>query len=179
MKQRMWTRSGFIAVAILLVADRAAAQGAPRELYNKTIQISFNITVPARTSDGRNLSAQRDTTYRIYVSTAGRVFARELRHSGRNRDALDKGPESRGASGSFSFAGTVLVGTVAHISGARRVTVNFNPGFQGCSVSVIIGKEVPGKVVWKGIDGVTYTATGNLRISTPSCSIREGNLLNG
>ena len=78
MKQRMWTRSGFIAVAILLVADRAAAQGAPRELYNKTIQISFNITVPARTSDGRNLSAQRDTTYRIYVSTAGRVFAREL-----------------------------------------------------------------------------------------------------
>jgi hypothetical protein len=169
-------RAVVLAGAVVLSVE-ALAQGAPRELQNRTVEISFNITVPARTGDGGTLNAVRATVYRIYISSAGRIFVREHRLSGRHQDTVDKGPESRGDSGSFSFSGASLVGTVQHISGARRVTVNFGSGFQGCSASVIIGKESQKAVVWKGVNGVTYTSTGPGTFSTPSCSIREGNLL--
>jgi hypothetical protein len=146
-------------------------------LYNKTVEVSFNSNGPARTADGTNRNTSRATTYRIYISSAGKIFAREHRQSGRTQDTVDKGPESRGGSGSFSFSGASLVGTVQYISGARRVTVNFGSGFQGCSASAIVGKESQKAITWKGIDGNTYTTTGPRTISTPSCSIRDGNLL--
>ena len=61
------------------------------------------------------------------------------------------------------------------VSGAGQLVVSFDSSFQSCTASVTLGRESGKAFKFKGLNGKTFTATGTPTVSTPSCSIREGN----
>lgn len=57
-------------------ASGTAVASTPRQLYNKTIQLSWSLNTVQRRPDGRIVSPRIDVERTIYVSTAGRLFVR-------------------------------------------------------------------------------------------------------
>jgi hypothetical protein len=161
------------AVALLLCALGSAVQAAPAQLLNKSITIDFAITVPAKTPDGTAASPGRRVHRVIYVSSQGRLFQKVSKVARGGSAEGESGPDSGG--GGVHFAGNKLVGVVQMISGANMVTISFDPSYSSCTVEVITGSEGGKARVWKGLNGVTFTATGKPMVSGTSCSIREGN----
>ena len=157
------------------VIGSTAAYAAPQQALNKTITVSFSIHIPARGSDG-SAPDTRQTTRQIYVSSQGRVFMRAMRSTRKFSDTREKGPEGGGA---LRFVGNRLVGVLPFISGASQLSISFDPSFQSCTASVIMGAQSGKPIVWKGLNGVTYTSTGKPTVSTPSCSIQQGNVFAG
>ena len=156
----------------LLSVAFPAANAAPPQLLNKTVFVSFSISVPAKGADGSILTGSRNSQRVIYISSAGRVFARATRQEGRgNSETKEAGPETA----TVSIAGNKIVGEFP--SGAAQLTVDFDPSFQSCTAQVFAGGESGKPIVFKGLNGVMYTATGKLQFSNASCSIREGNAL--
>lgn len=166
-------RSRFPVAAAALMAMGGHTLAAPAQLYNKTISVSFSVSIEGKGSDGSTVNHPRQSSRLIYVSSQGRVFSRALRSNGRNSETKERGP----GEGGLQFAGNQLVGTLPFISGASRLTISFDPSFQSCSGQIIQGTESGKPFIWKGLNGVTYTATGKPNVSGVSCSIRDGNAL--
>jgi hypothetical protein len=159
--------------ALLLPVGGALAASAPPQLHNKTIRISFSVSVDARAPDGSRTTLPRSIDRVIYVSTKGRVFIRSSRRAGRNSSETERGPSV--TSSAFRFAGNRMIGTMPFISGAGQLTVTFNSGFTGCTADAIIGHEAGKTFTFKGLNGKTYTALGRPNISQHSCSVSDGN----
>lgn len=160
-------------LAALLLPEAPARAAAPSQLLNKSVFVSFNIAVPSQGSDGSSHNSSRISERVIYISSQGRVFTRVTRKAGRNSEMKEAGPETA----RLNFVGNSLVGVMQMISGASQLTVSFDPSFQSCTAKVIAGGENGKAIVYKGLNGVTYTATGKAQISGESCSIRDGNAL--
>ena len=73
------------------------------------------------------------------------------------------------------ISGNSLVGVMVMPSGASQLTVNFDPSGSSCTAQVVMGAERGKPIVYKGLDGKTYTQTGPAQISGVSCSVRAGN----
>ena len=160
-----------VMTALSLASIAAPALGAPSQLRNKTITISYTATGVAKLPQGgqRNFSTQ--VTHIIYVSDAGRLFMRFRASNQRGSMGGDVAPgEGRG---SFSFQGNRLVGVVPFETGARQLTVTFNPGFSSCTARVIEGHS-GGVIQRRAPDGKMYEVTGG-STSSVSCSIQSGN----
>lgn len=162
-----------LAALLCFSAATPASAQAPKQLHNKSILLSMNIMIPGKGSDG-STPGTRTSNRVIYVSSAGRVFAKATRTVGRNRQDKERGPED---SGGLRFAGDKLTGVLPFVSGASLLTISFDPSFQSCSGNVVMGRDNGKPIVWKGINGVTYTSTGPPQVSGISCSIRDGNAL--
>jgi hypothetical protein len=163
-------RFGIAVTALCLTLGSAFA--APAGLLNKTIHASFAMSVPNIGSDGKSVTTPRIVDMTLYVSSAGRVFYKAVQKHGNFGRDIEAGPERTG--GSFQFSGSQLIGTSASGNAATRVTVSFDSGFQSCTVSVASGGS-GGRMVWKGLNGVTYTATGPATYSAQTCSVQSGN----
>jgi hypothetical protein len=156
-----------------LLSSSAFAQ-APQQLYNKTILVGMTITIPARGADGSTLTTPRTIDRTIYISSAGRIFARATRTAGRNRAIVERGP-SDPMVGSLRFQGGRLTGVLPFASGAALLNVTFDSSYGSCNADVVVGRESGKPIVWKGLNGVLYTSTGAPSVSGPSCAIRDGN----
>jgi hypothetical protein len=152
---------------------------------NKTITISFNSTGKATFPDGRSHNFSTAVTRTIYVSSAGRLFMRNIISSanGKRSASGDFAPDDSGASpgyhpgkGSFQFEGNTLVGVTPWAGGARRITATFDPGFTSCTVTIIEGHEAGGVIRRKGPNGEMHEVT-EAATSSPRCSIQSGNAL--
>ncbi len=179
MMQRFSPLAGLAALLALFcfaTATPASAQ-APKQLHNKSIFTSTTISIPGRGSDGSTSDRPRSIERVIYISSAGRVFAKVTRSVGKNQQQKERGPEASGGGGGLRFAGNRLTGVLQFQSGASLMNIDFDPSFQSCTVSVIMGRDSGKPIVWKGLNGVTYTSTGAPVIGGHSCSIREGNAL--
>lgn len=161
-----------LALFCVSTATPASAQ-APKQLHNKSIFTSTTISIPGRGSDGSTSDRPRSIERVIYISSAGRVFAKVTRAVGKNQQQKERGPEG----GGLRFAGNRLTGVLQFQSGASLMNIDFDPSFQSCTVSVIMGRDSGKPIVWKGLNGVTYTSTGAPVIGGHSCSIRDGNAL--
>jgi hypothetical protein len=158
----------------LLALGSGAATAAPPQLLDKAVTVSFTISVDARAEDGSGTAARpRHVERVIYVSTKGRLFTRVSRQVGQRNETRERGPET--TAGAFRFQGNTLVGVLAMPSGASQLTVTFDPGFSGCSASVVMGRDSGKAIRFKGLDGRMYTVAGKPTISSPSCSMRSGN----
>lgn len=161
-----------MAIAAGMIATSAHA--APQQLANKTISVAFSVSIPARGADGSTLTTNRQSSRLIYVSSQGRVFVKSMRRvKGFSKDR-EIGP-NEGRGGSLRFVGNKMIGVLSFVSGASQLSISFDPSFQSCTAEVIMGAESGKPLVWKGLNGVTYTSTGKPSISTPSCSISQGN----
>ena len=159
----------------LLAAPAFAS--APKQLYNKTIQINWTATVNRIGDGGQLRSLPTAVSHTIYVSSAGRVFQRGSRAGKRGKKQTENAPGAThnkgGEANSVRFEGNRLVGITAFAQGARRFVATFDPGSSSCTVSVTFGRE-GGGMRRKGIDGKTHTIE-SMSASGESCSIREGN----
>lgn len=167
------------AVSIFALNPIAPAHAAPSQLLNKTVTVNLTVAIPGKGTDGSSLNTSSPVQRVIYISSAGRVFSRTTRTGGSARQQAERGPEAGSSGGSLSFSGNKLVGGMPIYggSGATLWTISFDPSFQSCTAEVIVGKDSGKPIVWKGFNGVSYTATGKAVISGVSCSIRDGNAL--
>jgi hypothetical protein len=171
-------RTRFCDAALIVTAAglvAAAAEAAPAGMLNKSVTISMSITIPARAEDGTSQANARAITRTIYISSQGRVFARADRRVGKNSQTVERGP----GEASLRISGNSLVGVLPFASGASQLTVNFDPSFSSCTAQVIMGAESGKPIVYKGLNGKTYTQTGRAQVSGVSCSVRQGNAFAG
>lgn len=156
----------------------ARAAGAPQGILNKTISISFGVSGNARGADGQSHGFNTVVSRKIYVAGTGRLFMRHLAQRA-DRPSVSRGgdfapDDARQGKGDFHFQGNTLVGVIPYQQGARQITVTFDSAFTSCSASVIDGHAGGEAIRRKGPSGVTYELS-SVTISSPSCSIREGN----
>src|SRR5689334_22639155 len=97
-----------------LISDQAGA--APAHLLNKSITVSYATTIPGKRADGSAVRGSRVSVRTIYISSAGRIFARVFRRDGKQSQQKDFGPGESG--GTLRFAGDTLVGVMKFPSGA-------------------------------------------------------------
>jgi hypothetical protein len=162
------------------VIDSSQAGGAPPALYNKTVTLSWNILMSARTPDGavKNISAARERV--VYISDKGNLFVRERRGDGRGNlnQVENREPGNTknytGNSSAIRFEGNQLVAITGQVSGANLMRATFDSSFSSCTMTWMAGKSGSGHTVWKGSDGVSYDII-SATPGTTSCSIRAGN----
>jgi hypothetical protein len=160
---------------------------APTQLYGKSITLKWAAELEIKYVTGETKNSVHDLAYGFYVSSKGRVFARsasliqgrQLRR-GESRDpegGVVRTPNFR-YSGVWQFHGRTLIGYKQFDSGVRRVTVDFDEGFRNCNLSVVYGKEngVPGLI---GHGPSTRLAIVQAKVSSPSCTITDGNMFGG
>jgi hypothetical protein len=157
------------------------AAAAPPQLFHKTIVVSWSREVIEQGTDGSIRNISRNDTRQFYVSTAGRVFMRFSAQTSRRSSTHDYAPGDdttlQGRQESH-FEGNRLIFIATHISGAHRITINFDPGFTGCAATFMYGKERGAPIVWRGINGETYKVISNT-VTSSSCEIKAGNLFEG
>jgi hypothetical protein len=169
----------------LAAPGTAGAQGAPAALHNKSVVLTWTEYRVQKADAGDIARSNTRSDFRVYISSAGRVFSRFTRHnpnSGRsNTSALSPdGKLSVSGVGQGSrtarFDGRQLVSENAMSSGARRIQADFDPSFRSCILRVIYGKEAGADQRHRGMDGRMYTIIST-DVSAQSCSIRAGNLV--
>jgi hypothetical protein len=158
-----------VVVAGALMAG--VAHAAPQGMLNKSVTVSFSVTIPARAPDGSTQANPRAVTRTIYISSQGNLFARAERRVGKNSQTTERGP----GEGGMRISGNSLVGVLPLQSGASQLTVNFDASFSSCTAQLIMGAEKGKPIVYKGLNGMTYTQTGPAQVSGVSCSVRAGN----
>jgi hypothetical protein len=164
-------RNALFALVIMPLA--ATAKAAPQQILNKTVVVTFGHHTPAKGTDGSTNTGTRSWTQQIYISEKGRLFVKAVARDG-PRAVPDRtmGPEA----GNWNFVGDKIVGILPAFTGANRITVRFDPSYQSCSASVLVGIEAGGTFKFLGSNGVLYTATGKSVVSNISCSISQGNV---
>ena len=163
----------FACTALFLPNVGAQAAGAPAQLHNKTISISFTFMGNGTADDGTT-SRPGIIQRTLYISSKGRIFSRSERQAGRMSDTRERDPDS--TSGALRFEGNRLIGVnTRFVSGAGQMIVTFDSGFQSCTASITFGRESGKPFKFKGLNGKIFTAVNTPTASTPSCSIREGN----
>ena len=174
---RLGFRLAVAVTGICLMSTRLALADAPRQLYNKTVQINWTTNVTERGPDGQTKNVAIAVGHTVYVSSAGRLFERGSRATAKGRKQSDLAPgdtqNKGGEAVGLRFQGAQLVGNVAFARGARQFVVSFDPGFSSCTVAVRFGRE-SGGLKRVGVDGVLYTID-SMTDSGESCAVREGN----
>lgn len=174
-------RFGVICAA-LLFAGTIPVAGAPSELLNRTITLTWVNTGTGTRPTGQVVNFQVAHSRTIYVSSAGRLFVRATRSVMGRGNATTRtrevGPGEIGTPArDMHFSGNTLVGTQAFPSGAAQYVVTFS-GASSCSVSVVFGKSGSAPIRLRGPDDVMYEIS-DIRAASPSCSIRDGNAFAG
>jgi secreted trypsin-like serine protease len=167
-------RIGILAGLVLLVLP-LATYAAPANLLDKTVTYSVTTTASWIRADGKNGTSSRITTATVYISSAGRIFARTVRQDANAREDKKKAPGEN----TLHFVGDKLIGTNQHVSGAAQTTISFDPVGKSCTASVLFGRDSGRPMIWKGADGNTYTGTGPWVASNVTCSIASGNAFAG
>jgi len=161
-------------LALVLFSGQALAQGAPKQLYNKSITLSFIRAQMMKSTTGVTRGSSPFQESHIYVSSSGRIFHRAAVHVAANaRRSSDSGPGDDVKSATFS--GSQLVVVMQLQSGAALLAASFDPGFSSCTLSVTFGKEGGKNMRFAGLDGNQYEIT-SIKAERPSCSIKDGNI---
>ena len=155
----------------------AMAGGAPKQLYNKSIDVSWGEnTSNKRIADGVVVNTSGKLELIAYISSMGRPFIRVTGGNNNHSRTGEFGPEvaSRGA----DFHGNVLVLTGNNKTGvARQFTITFDAAFSGCTATVRGGRN-GASPKWIGFDGAPYELL-SISPGSASCSIKEGNAVGG
>ena len=163
----------------------AASQSAPTALHNKTVVLTW---IENRTQKSEFGEVKRSTTasdFRVYISSAGRLFSRFTRENTGNKrsNKSEMSPDgSTGLSGvgqgqrTARFEGRQFVSENKMRSGARRIQAEFDEGFAKCELRVLYGKEGNALPYHRAMDGRMYHILST-EVLTPKCSIHDGNFV--
>jgi hypothetical protein len=164
-------------LCLLAACAAAPAWAAPAALLNKSVTVSYAVTIPGKKADGTPVNGTRIATRTVYISSAGRLFGRVARRDGKAAETREAGPGEAG--NNLHFVGDKLVGVMQFASGAAQMTVSFDPSGQSCSASIVAGRDNGRPLRWKGVDGTMRESTGPATVSNVTCSILSGNAFGG
>lgn len=174
MPLRSISLAAVVASIPLVTAARAEA---PQQLHNRTVQLTWTASVVERSADGQTIRPQIGVSWTVFVSSAGRLFARASRSTGKQSGQSDMAPGAATNRGgepvAVRFVGSKLVGNIGYSLGAVNFVASFDPDFSGCTVAVTYGRE-GGHMKRRGVDGVTREIE-SITPSGESCSLRDGN----
>ncbi len=169
-------------LSALLVGPVHAA-GAPQQLLNKTVTMSWTTSGMATNGEGQGRPFTNANTRTVYISSAGRPFLRmklsSTRASRGNYESrgADHGPEDT-ARGSVHFEGNRLIGVESFTSGARQFIATFDNSYSSCTLSVIDAKAGGAPIQRRGPSGAMYKIE-NATTGAQSCSVQSGNAFAG
>ena len=172
-------------VAIILFSSVHGAIAAPKQLYGKSIVITWAEERVQKLPSSTNLDyTPVHGELSIYISDIGRVFHR-LTMTVMGRGSVRSGSSDQGGGTAsdrrardITIQGRSLVATIQQIGGARRIVANFNDGFTGCSARVIHGKEAgASKIVIRDlINPGRAIEIYSSRATNEACSIKATNV---
>ena len=174
------TRAGeyFAAALVALTASAAhAAGGAPQQLFDKTVTMSWTTSGTATSADGHSKPFTNANTRTVYISSAGRPFLRMNLSGTRASRGGDRGPDDTGR-GSVRFEPGKLVGVETFASGARQFIATFDGSYSNCTLSVVDAKAGNAAIMRRGPDGAMYKVE-NATTGGQSCAIQAGNAFAG
>ena len=170
-----------IVLALLVCFAPAARAAPPKELYGKSVSVTWTETREQR-PEGEQAWRQVNgsATMHLYVSEAGRVF-NNISYATRAGNAERAGEIAGSGSRSINFNGRTLQILFASGSGgATRITADFDAGFSSCSAQVTRATEAPGTIV-RRYSGIIkrYNEVRSTQVGGASCSTRTGNAFAG
>ncbi|WP_298883944.1 hypothetical protein [uncultured Bradyrhizobium sp.] len=177
------TSSAMVAAAMLLALTCTAEAAPPKQLYGKSVTLSWNETRSQR--DGQSGPFKPVTIpyiVVIYISTEGHLFTRSTAKGGSG--AGFGSADATGTTGrngfvearSAAFNGTRIVANSAFGGAGRHTEISFSPDFSSCTASVVTGMPRGAKTAV-----VRSIATGgnvefeSVSAGLASCSISSGN----
>ena len=163
-----------LAGALVATITPALGAGAPDQLRNKTVTLSWTTSGRATAADGTSKNYTNNNHRIIYISSAGRPFLRAQLSGGRNSRGGERGPEDSGKGGGVSFDGGKLTGVETFSSGARQYTATFDGSYSSCTLSIVDAKAGNATIQRRGPDGIMYKAD-QVSTGAPSCSVQSGN----
>jgi len=172
------------AAAVTLAAAPATAAEAPAALRGKSVVLSWNeMRVQRNVGQAEFRTVQASHSMSLYISSAGRVFSRmtfATRAGSAARDQVSgSAPQSGAPARVPSFNGRTLTIYQPYrgVGGMRRVTIDFDESFGGCSAKVIHAKE-EGKESSIGFSPITkvYIEFKSATASGETCSVKAGNV---
>lgn len=171
-------RMTWAGVALALTATvPATAASVPEALRNHSISISWSDDRTIRDPEGQTKMRTQVSSMTVYVSSAGRVFSRFERSTGR-RDTTTNSQVSGGSDDllHWSYEAGGLIADQHFDRGARRVMIQFGAGYADCSLRVLHGKEAgSGPIVYTGYnDRVKYEVV-SIAVTSTNCSLAPGN----
>jgi hypothetical protein len=166
-------------------AGTAGAGSAPPALYNRTVVLSWTENRSQKADSGEIKHSTTASDFRIYVSSAGRLFSRFTRQnlrSGRSNSS-EMAPDGNTSFTGIGqgdrttrFEGRRLVSENRMKSGARRIQAEFDSEYRSCALKVLYGKEGGAPLYHRAMDGRMYYILST-EIIAPTCSIEPGNLV--
>jgi hypothetical protein len=185
-------RTNIAILTALLLPAVAEGASAPPALYGKSVVVSWSeerVQRPLGAEEVRHISVNLELS--AYISANGRIFNRLAATSIGNARAGKMGTRSGGSDqGGGTQDASKLAQRTAHFEGnsllvenkfgaggARRIAVNFDGGYSGCTAQVINGRSA-GATVTRQRSLVTRQPIEVLSVSTgsASCSIKAGNV---
>jgi hypothetical protein len=178
-----------VAAAALTLATTAAL-AAPKELFGKSIVVSWSESREQRLvgQSGfqiRNFSGGLS----VYVGTEGHVFNRRSMATPQGRRGykstrMEEGSADRVGSGgnsSISFQGHSMTAVVMAQHGAQLIRVTFDQAFSSCTAEVIRGKEAGANAMVQNslIRPGAQVEIRSSHTGGASCTIQNGNVFAG
>lgn len=167
-------RIALAAVTVIGISLINPANAAPAGLLNKTVRVSYGFYIPGKSAVGTTNGGGRSVTTIIYVSSAGRVFSKQVARA-RGGAGEDRMAAPDRTAGHFDFTGDTMVSTRQFGNAAGRMTVKFDSSFQSCTADIIVGGENGAPMTWVGLNGERYTQVGKPTVSSVTCSVENGN----
>ncbi len=167
----------------------AEAAPLPEPLLGKSVTLNWTENQQRKfEGTGEIIFAAISDSLRIYISTAGRAFSREVfvRTGGGggqrgSPSVSDQAPDdSRSSTGDQRIVhfehGALLVDNHL-IAGTRHISITFGAGYGSCNARVTYDRPGDGGPIRrKLINGRRYELV-SIQTSAPSCSIMSGNVL--
>lgn len=165
--------------AVASFSPEAALAGPPKELYGKSVTVTWTESRETRTVGEETWRRVDGTeTFNVYVSEAGRVFNR-MSTANRGGSADGKGEIAGQGGRSLNFSGRSLVAVwqIGRGVAATRITADFDAGFGSCTAQVVRARETPGAIMRTFSPIIKHDIDiRSHQVGSVSCSIRSGNV---
>jgi hypothetical protein len=133
-----------ISIAILALISLRARAAPPPQLYGKSVVLTYTNVTSMRAAGTQNPFKTKSTPRRIvvYISTGGKIFMRAGRSDKHNRDRVGDsgGALSEGATAA-RVSGRTMEFDFGFEGGASHAQATFDANFDGCTATVLHGKE--------------------------------------
>lgn len=167
-------------LALTLVPPLGSAASAQNALQGKSVIVTWTEErMQRREGQDRYRPAVRQGTFSAYVSTNGRIFnrvsmANPRRGESGKRDRVGEGPRRK-----VVLSGRTMTTVQQAVSGgARRIQIQFDEKFSGCTAEVIRGKEEGAdKIVGSSLirPGVRVEIAST-KTTGVTCTVKDGNV---
>jgi hypothetical protein len=177
----MRATAAILIIGLAPLSSPVSAQSAPESLRNKSVVVNWTVNRSLRlVGEGPFRDMSTPFSLAIYISSAGRPFARTTATPGRRSGSAEavgtSGKSYSGGTRQVRFSGNTIEVLASNSGGARRVVVQVSGG--GCSAQVTIGKDVGGSGVMraKSLASGKAIEVRSVAVTSTSCSVREGNV---